>query len=459
MCLHELFVDKTIITYPIFLLILINFFDNRLLYGRLSEKQYYTKRMYYPRFVTAHLQRMMSLSPIVVLQGARQTGKSTLVQHIAKTLPQVRYRTMDDLTTFAAARQDPQGFVASLPTPDTLVIDEIQRAQNLLLAIKAEVDKDRRAGRFLLTGSAHTMVLPRIADSLAGRMRLLTLWPLSQDELRGTPSQFLSQVFAADFPQREWREINRSELIQSIVQGGYPEMTQLTHITDRADWVNAYITAILQRDVRDIANIDSLTQFPRLLMLIATRSSALLNASDIARSLGVPAVTLRRYLTLLEATFLTVSLPAYFNNLGNRVIKTPKLFLSDTGVLLSLLGMDTQRLLNDPSRLGAPLESFVMMEILKMSAWSDIPMLRQYHFQNHDAREVDLVLERADGDIVGIEVKASASVGANDFKGLRALADMAGQRFVRGIVLYTGSIQARFDTNLWALPISALWEM
>ncbi|MCW1967216.1 MAG: ATP-binding protein [Anaerolineae bacterium] len=413
--------------------------------------------MYHPRFLTQRLQHLLTLSPVVVLQGARQTGKSTLVQHIAKSSGRMRYRSMDDLTVFAAAQQDPQGFVASHQDVDTLILDEIQRAQQLLLPIKVEVDRDRRAGRFLLTGSAHTMILPRIADSLAGRLRLLTLWGLSQDELQGTPSHFLQEAFSETFAQHDAPNLQRADIVRRITRGGYPEMTTLAHTQDRADWVNAYITALLQRDVRDLAQVEGLSQFPRLLSLIATRSSGLLNTADLSRSLGLSNATLRRYLTLLEATFLLMTLPAYFNNLGKRIIKMPKIYVCDTGILCGLLGLDEQRLLHEPTLLGAPLETFVVTELLKMSEWSQMPLLKLYHFQNHDNREVDVVLERADGKIVGIEVKAAASASAADFKGLHALAEAAGDRFIRGLVLYLGPTQAQFAPNLWAVPLSRLW--
>ncbi len=413
--------------------------------------------MYHPRFLTQRLQHLLTLSPVVVLQGARQTGKSTLVQHIAKLSGRMRYRSMDDLTVFAAAQQDPQGFVALHQDVDTLILDEIQRAQQLLLPIKVEVDRDRRAGRFLLTGSAHTMILPRIADSLAGRLRLLTLWGLSQDELQGTPSSFLKDVFADTFAQHDDPNLQRADIVRRITRGGYPEMATLANPQDRADWVNAYITALLQRDVRDLAQVEGLSQFPRLLSLVATRSSSLLNTADLSRSLGLSNATLRRYLTLLEATFLLMTLPAYFNNLGKRIIKTPKMVVCDTGILCGLLGLDEQRLLNEPTLLGAPLETFVVTELLKMSEWSQMPLLKLYYFQNHDNREVDVVLERADGKIVGIEVKAAASATAADFKGLHTLAEATGDRFIRGLVLYLGPTQVQFAPNLWAVPLSRLW--
>lgn len=394
-------------------------------------------------------------SPVVFLQGARQTGKSTLVKSMVQADRKRRYMTLDDAATLAAAQSDPQGFIAGVDAP--VVIDEVQRAPGLSLAIKASVDADRKPGRFLLTGSANPMLLPNLSESLAGRIELHTLWPLSQGELAGHAEHFIDAIFAARFTPPDVKGESFSSLIGRLMKGGYPEM--LTRVTDdrRRAWVGSYLNTILQRNVRDISNIRDLSELPRLLALIASRAASLLDYSDLARSLSMPQSTLKRYMSLLQATFLIHTLPAWFTNIGKRIAKSPKLLVNDTGLLLHLLGADSDRLKSDPTLGGAVLENFVALELLKQQGWSKLkPNL--FHFRTHTGDEVDFVLEHADGRIVGIEVKSTASIDAGHFKGLKVLADAAKDRFVRGIVLYTGSTSVPFSKNLMALPMPALWQ-
>jgi uncharacterized protein len=396
----------------------------------------------------------LSDSPVVFIQGARQTGKSTLAKMLAHADGQRSYLTLDDAATLSAASSDPQGFIAGVSTP--IVIDEVQRAPALAIAIKASVDIDRKPGRFLLTGSANPMLLPNLSESLAGRIELHTLWPLSQGEIAGSVEHFIDTVFASKFSLPRLKDENASSLIPRMMQGGFPEMLTRSNSSRRRAWVGSYLNTILQRDVRDISNIRDLSELPRLLTLIASRAASLLDYADLARSLSIPQTTLKRYLSLLEVTFLIHALPAWSTNIGKRIAKSPKLLVNDTGLLLHLIGADAQRLRSDPSLGGSVLENFVAMEILKQRGWSELkPNL--FHFRTHNGDEVDLVLEHADGRIVGIEVKSSASINAGHFKGLKVLAAAADKRFVRGIVLYTGSTSVPFGKNLFALPVQALW--
>jgi hypothetical protein len=408
-----------------------------------------------PRNILPSLQHAMSLSPVLLLQGARQTGKSTLVQSLTEINGQpTRYVSLDEATLHTAAVSDPTSFVSA--AKDVAVFDEVQRAPELFPAIKVAVDQDRRPGRFLLTGSANILTLPRISESLAGRMHILTLRPLAQDELERRTSSLVDKLFTGEFDVLRTVPLAREDLVNRVVRGGYPFLTQVEQDSDRRSLFNSYITSILQRDVRDLSNIEGLTQMPRLLALIASRSSALLNGSDLARAIGMSHPTLNRYLALLEATFLVWRLPAWSNNLGSRVSKTPKLMMGDTGLMASLLALDQQRLLNEPNLTGIFFETFVANEFAKLVSWSQTqPSL--FHFQVPQRAEVDLVLEGPGGDVVGIEVKAAASVGPGDFKGLNALAEMTGKRFVRGVVLYTGERIVPFGSNFLALPMSALW--
>ncbi len=366
-----------------------------------------------------------------------------------------QYVTLDDASTLAAARYDAQGFVAGFG--GAIILDEIQRAPELFLAIKAAVDQDRRPGRFLLTGSANVMLLPDLSDSLAGRMEILTLWPFSQGELEGVQEDFIDRLFGDEFKPAVTSVLERAQLLQRILRGGYPEVLMRAEEDRRNAWFGAYLTTILQRDVRDLANIEGLTALPRLLALLATRACSLLNLADISRGTEIAQTTLKRYLTLLEATYLVTLNPAWASNLGKRLVKAPKLMLNDTGLLGYLLGLGVDRLMNDGNLLGGLLENFVALELRKQIGWSRTRP-QMFHFRTQNGQEVDIVLENRRGDIAAIEVKAGASVNSADFKGLRALQEIAGERFKRGVLLHTGTASIPFGENLFALPVSALWQ-
>ncbi len=405
-------------------------------------------------------------TPVVYLQGARQTGKSTLARAIAERRHPARYVTLDTVAALAAATSDPEGFVAGLERP--VVIDEVQRAPALALAIKAAVDADRRAGQFLLTGSAGVQALPRLSESLAGRMELHTLWPFSQGELRGVRETFIDRMFAASLavpdappetratPDTEGAPETQADLIERICRGGYPEAQARESRTRRGAWFDAYVDAILQRDVRELANIERLSEIPRLLALLASRVAQPLSFADLARTLAIPQTTLKRYMALMETTFLVRLLPAWSSNLGKRLAKAPKLMLADTGLLAHMLGVDAGRLRHDRTLLGHVLENFAAMELTKQLGWSETPC-RLFHFRTPAGAEVDLVLEDRAGRLVGIEVKAAAAVQRRDFRGLETLAALAGERFIRGVLLFTGTTAVPFGPKLHALPVSQVW--
>lgn len=394
-------------------------------------------------------------SPVVFIQGARQTGKSTLARSLAASGHPARYLTLDDAATLSAAESDPTGFIAGLDGP--VIIDEVQRVPGLALAIKAAIDTNRKPGQFLLTGSAKVLVLPKLSESLAGRIEIHTLWPFSQGEIEGHFETFIDSVFRSKFQPGNPAAEGWPKIVTRLVQGGYPEMLNRAGADRRQAWFGSYISSILQRDVRDISNIRDLADLPRLLALIASRAASLLDYADLARGIGIPQTTLKRYMGLLEATFLVQTLPAWFTNIGKRLVKSPKLLLNDTGLLTHLLGADAARLRADPTLAGGILENFVAMELFKQCGWSKLqPTL--HHFRSHNGEEVDVVLEDRAGRIVGIEVKASASINAGHFKGLKALAEAAGDRFVRGIVLYSGTTAVPFARNLIALPLGELWK-
>lgn len=416
----------------------------------------------FPRNALASIQQALTDTPVVLVQGPRQTGKTTLVRGMCQNTQGRTFLSLDDALTASAAGTDPTAFLASHDGP--IAIDEVQHVPELFRAIKVLVDRNRTPGRFLLTGSANALLLPRLSESLAGRMEIRTLGPLSQGELSSTVESFIDDVFDDRAMAVLLRKDATGEdhamspsLTERMLRGGFPEPTQRADADRRRAWFESYLSTVLMRDLRALADIEGLTELPRLLAMLATRVSGLLNFADLSRSLSMPQTTLKRYMALLEATFLVLRLPAWSNNRGVRLTKAPKLFLCDTGLTSFLLGADRKRLDHDGSVRGAMLECFVAMELLKQREWSHLrPVL--HHFRTVSGQEVDLVLEDASGRVVGIEVKATHSIKTDDFRGLRALSAICGERMVRGIVLHGGAQSAAFGPNLVALPIPSLWQ-
>jgi len=414
----------------------------------------------YPPMIRRHLseQLLQALrdTPAVLINGARQTGKSTLVQSPELKKQGRQYLTFDDPGVLAAAKQDPNGFIAGLTAPVTL--DEVQHVPELFPAIKMEIDRKREPGCFLLTGSANVLLLPKLSESLAGRIELLTLWPFSQGEIYGVKESFVDALFSR---QPAWaasvtEDLQRDELLERVLAGGYPLAIARSPGARRKAWFQSYLTTILQRDVRDLASIADLTAMPRLLSVVAARAGGLLNFADLSRTLALPQTTLKRYFALLEATFLVQLLRPWSTNLGQRLIQTPKVYLDDTGLLAHLLGLNMERLKLDGTLAGGVVENFVLMELRKQSAWSETQP-EFYFWRTASGQEVDIVLEDNAGRLVGIEIKSGATLGGPDVRGLQALASAAGKRWVRGLVLYTGNEVIPFAANLHGLPMSRLW--
>jgi hypothetical protein len=313
-------------------------------------------------------------------------------------------------------------------------------------------------GRFLLTGSTSAAVIPALAEFLVGRVEIKYLLPFSQGEVEGRRESFIDQCFTAwsgSGASSASSASSWSSLLPRIVAGGYPEAFARSGARRRA-WFDAYVTTILQRDVRDLANVSALSEMPKLLRLAAARAGGVLNYADLARDAALPRTTLQRYWSLLEATFLVNALPAWTANLGTRLVKAPKLLLNDTGLCCHLLGLDRLVARGEERAAGALLEVFVVTEILKQAAWAET-RVRPFHFRTHAQREVDLVLEDDRGRIVGIEVKKGVTPREADFGGLRYLAEHTGDRWLRGVLLYTGEHRLAFGEELWALPVASLW--
>jgi predicted AAA+ superfamily ATPase len=407
----------------------------------------------YPRFVRKRLVEALADTPVVLLHGPRQCGKTTLAQQVG--VPGgYTYLSFDDDVLRVAAEQDPAGFTAELP--ERVILDEVQRVPRLFTAIKAAVDRDRRPGRFILTGSANVLLVPHLADSLAGRMEVLRLHPLAQVELTGQEASFLGLLFGAGF-QTGVRPRLGKELSDRIVAGGYPVALARDSASRKTAWYNGYIETIVQRDIRDLARISTLDAMPRLLAAAAAQTARLVNVADLASPFQLSRPTIRDYLTLLTRVFLLDELPPWHNNRLSRLIKTPKLHMGDTGLACALLGVNSASLMADRAMLGYLLETFVFQEIRRQTSWQE-DKISLYHFRDKDGAEVDIVLEGAGLRLAGIEVKASATVTSSDFNGLRKLKQAAGNRFASGVVLYDGETAVPFGEKLYALPISYLWR-
>lgn len=407
----------------------------------------------YPRFAAPRLREALDESPVVLIHGPRQCGKTTLARHVAEPLG-YGYLSFDDTVVRSAADSDPMGFVADLP--DRVILDEVQRVPGLFAAIKDAVDRSPSFGRFLLTGSANVLLLPKLSDSLAGRMEVLRLFPLAQCELERTAPDFLRRLFEADFPVRRSRRLG-DELRERILAGGYPRALTRSSPHRRSAWYRDYVEALVQRDVQEMRRIEALDLLPRLLAYAAAHTAQLLNVSALATPFQVSRPTIDAYLTLLERVFLLERLPSWHSNRAKRLVKTPKLHLTDTGVACALLGIDQQALASDGNLVGPLLESFVQQELCRHASWYP-GWVTFHHFRDRDGAEVDLVLEREGRSVAGVEVKASGTVTAGDFRGLRKLASAAGSRFAAGVVLYDGEVTVGFGDRLHAVPIRTLWE-
>ncbi len=389
---------------------------------------------------------------VVLVNGARQCGKSTLVRVVAESRS-VAWRSLDQVVTRQAAQTDPAGFVDG---PRPMVIDEIQRVPELLLAIKEEVDSRPAPGRFLLTGSARVLGLRGLPDALPGRMETIELWPFAQGEIDGGPDRFIDAAFAHGPDLRHESTVTRAEYAQRLVRGGFPEAVARDLPRRRERFLDAYVRDLVTREVAELSQIERVGEMQTLVRLIAARSGQLLVANALASAVGLPNRTVGRYLGLLEEVFLIKRVPAWSRNMSTRATATPKVAMVDSGVAANLLGIGADRLLEPGSPFGPLLEGFVLMELARQLSWS-AQRADLYHYRTRDQVEVDAVLENRQGQVVGVEVKASSTVRAEDFRGLHHLKSRLGDDFVVGIVLYTGGQTLSFGDRMRAMPLSALW--
>lgn len=408
----------------------------------------------YPRYAEPRLLEALDDTPVVLIHGPRQSGKTTLAHAVANQRGYA-YFTFDDAVTLDAASTDPVSFVDDLP--ERVILDEVQRAPKIFTVLKSVVDRARQPGRFLLTGSSNVLLIPTLADSLAGRMGILRLHPLARCEIERNDPAFLDTLFRAGFKAGRAERLHRG-LAELIVAGGYPAALARSTARRRATWYRDYIETLVQRDVRSLARIASLDALPRLLTLAAGQTARLINVSDLAGPFQLTRPTIRDYLTLLERVFLLDHLPPWHSNRLSRLIKTPKLHLGDTGVACALLGYDARSLWEDRPVLGQLLETFVFQELRRQASWHEED-IRFHHFRDKDGAEVDIVLELGPGRVAGVEVKAAATVTKRDFRGLEKLKSASRKRFACGVVVYDGETCTRFGERLYAVPIRYLWEV
>ena len=444
-----------------------------------------TNPVFYPRSVERRLVEALEDSPVVLIHGPRQCGKTTLAQitcapnyvtwssdhptwgrngpewGYSREDRDYRYFSFDDPVTRDGARADPTGFVADLP--ERVILDEVQRVPELFEAIKISVDRQRTPGRFLLTGSTNVFLVPQLSDSLAGRIQIVPLHPLTQFELTGQSNRsrpdanFLNALFGDGFPIFQCERLG-GQLVEKIVAGGYPAALERPTARRSANWYRDYVEAIVQRDARDMTRVRSLDVLPRLLRAAAAHSAQLFNLSSLAAPFELSRPSIGDYVTLLERLFLLERLPAWHGNRLKRLVKSPKLHITDTGLAAALLGADAKALMADRTLLGQFLETFAFQELRRQASWQDAPT-EFFHFRDKDGAETDIVMEQASGAVAGVEIKAAASVSSRDFRGLRKLEKAAGNRFIRGVVLYDGETATPFGDRFYAVPMSRLWTM
>jgi predicted AAA+ superfamily ATPase len=416
-----------------------------------------TSRDVIPRHLLAPVRASLRDTRVVAVVGPRQAGKSTLVQQVVAAHPGGTYATLDDPQVRALALDDPVAFVEG--RPGLFAVDEVQRAPDLMLAIKGAVDRDQRPGRFLITGSSQLSANRDVSETLAGRIERHTLWPLSQAELERRPARFLDRLFGEDPLDAPDSPLTKRDYLERAIAGGFPEAESRRGVRRRA-WFTAFVETVIEREAPGISASPRTADLPRLLRLVAARHAGVLNVSNLAADAQLPRSSVLRYLDVLEAVFLTVRIPAWSPNLSQREVRAPKMFLTDPGLAAALRRADVETLLLPEVAQGADgpiVEGFVLAELLRQSAVAEDPPFL-HHYRDRDGFEIDLVVESPDGRIAAIEVKAGVGVPASAARNLASLRDRLGSRFAAGVVLHSGPRATVLGDRIAGMPLATLWR-
>ena len=415
---------------------------------------------YLHRFLEDHLAETVMTRPLVYLNGMRQCGKSTLVQNLSIG-KELNYITFDDPVSLSFAKSDPAGFIEQL-TPDKLnIVDEVQLAPELFRYFKMAIDKRRLSAKdqtlYVLTGSANIFALPKLADALTGRMAILTLHPFSTAEIKGTGINFVEKLWKTDFSPGNYPAV---KLVDVIVNSTFPELA-IGKKKDRSLWFADYISTILQRDVRSLADIKNPDNIYQLLVSFSQRAGGLLNNANVMKDTGLDAKTYEKYKALCTSTFMIFELPSWAkpNKLDKRFVKQKKLYFSDTNLLLFLMQRDIEEInKNEIAVMGHIFENFIATEIMK--AVNSLGQFSVSHFNpvQNQGKEVDFVIENLKGEAVGIEVKLSGTIDERDWSNMLTLQETIGKKFKKGIIIYTGTELIQVRRSIWAVPVSYLWE-
>ncbi|MEX2106028.1 MAG: ATP-binding protein [Solirubrobacterales bacterium] len=408
----------------------------------------------YPRRARHEILEALRSARVLLLMGARQVGKSTLAAGLVANEFPAASVNLDDRIPREAALADPEGFLEALGAP--ALIDEVQRGgPDLLLAIKAAVDRDQRPGRYLLTGSANLLTSRRTPDTLAGRLETVTLWPLAQCEIEASGGNLVDALFDAAPPDVVAAPPGPGPVVDRIARGGYPAVVGLPPAR-RERWYRSYTEAVANRDLTDLSDATRLSEVPGLLRLLAARAATPLVYREVGRRLAMDSKTVKAYVKLLEMAFVVRVVPGWRPSLASREGATPKVFVVDSGLLASLLGADRERLAEDDRVSGRCLENFVAMEVLRHAEWARTPT-NLYHYRVGD-QEVDLILESWAGDVACVEVKSTVSLSRRDWRPMAQVRDRLGDRFVSGFVIHPGRETQPIGDRLWAVPIEGLWR-
>ena len=416
------------------------------------------------RHIITTIEDSLKFFPAVLLNGARQVGKSTLVEQLVKGKKIHRYISLDDITVLESANRDPQGFIEQFTS--SIAIDEVQRVPNLILAIKRQIDSLKESGKFLLTGSANILSYPNIRDSLAGRMDIVSLEGLSFNEaMRAKRSCFIEDLINTSnvnaLIDRWFKQYNESRLpplsdkliAELIFFGSFPEVMLKKHTEYRNKWFASYITAYVEKDIRDLSKMVDIVSFAKLLRIVGLRTGNLLNNSNLSIALGLDHRTIVRYIELLEISFQITTLQPWSSNLGKRYIKTPKIYMNDVGLASYFCGINDMSLVKGHQNYGHLLETWVFSELRKSLIYH--PLAQIFFYRNHQGIEVDFLITQGD-KVIGIECKSSASLTAKDYKNLRFMQAEMKNDFI-GIVLYRGEQIIKVDDNIIAVPLGMLF--